>query len=236
MEGRVQEGVQFMNSTVLNWEQSVHLATHNHWHVALFHIENEDYESAVQILEDEILKRSTQSRTMLDILDTSSLVYRLSILNPSIVKDFHWETALELSKSYAQDHITTFNDVHFMMAFSSGGRDDLVEEMLESLPKGKNGGELADHPLLSVPLLQALVDFRRGKYSNVVTELEPLRYNITQIGGSHAQRDIFNLILIVAALKSGCDKHKKLARILINEREALKSTPLCRKFKILANS
>ncbi|XP_021962255.2 tetratricopeptide repeat protein 38 [Folsomia candida] len=230
MEGRITEGLQFMNSTVQEWEKSNHVACHNHWHVALYHVENEDYDSAGLVLEEKVLPMAKANGTMLDILDTTSLIYRLNILNPSSVKSFHWEEAFGLSKSHSKSHVSTFNDVHFMMAFAgSKSSSGVVEEMLESVPI--SGGELVDHATLTKPLLQAIVDFRDEKYADVVGVLEPLRYRLIQIGGSHAQRDVFNLMLIVAALKSNSSKHKGLARALIHEREATKATPLTRKFK-----
>jgi hypothetical protein len=236
MEGRTKEGLDFMNSTVQNWEQSNHLAGHNNWHVALFHLENEDYESAVDILENRILTKATISKQMLDIVDTSSLLYRLLILNPSSLKESHWDQLLGICKSYSKHHISTFNDAHFMMAYSGCGRLDLVEDLIETVSTNRKG-DMADHQNLTTKgLLQAIADFRDERYSEVVEALEPMRYHLQAIGGSHAQRDVFNLMLIIASLKSTNTRHHKLARVLINEREASKQTPLTRKFDILKKS
>lgn len=61
-----------------------------------------------------------------------------------------------------------------------------------------------------------------------------LRYNIKQIGGSEAQRDIFSLMLINACLKSTKLKHNRLAGQLIEEREILRSkSPLIDRLRLL---
>lgn len=57
MEGRTQEGLSFMEKTAPDWTRCNVLATHNHWHVALYHVENEDYEAAGRILDQELLPR-----------------------------------------------------------------------------------------------------------------------------------------------------------------------------------
>ena len=47
----------------------------------------------------------------------------------------------------------------------------------------------------------------------------PVRYEVWQVGGSHAQRDLFELILIDAAMKG---TNAALARGLLAERHAAK--------------
>jgi hypothetical protein len=54
--------------------------------------------------------------------------------------------------------------------------------------------------------------------------LYPIRYKLVRIGGSDAQRDIFNQLLIVAAMKSNNERHRKMVEHLIIERQALKGT------------
>ena len=55
----------------------------------------------------------------------------------------------------------------------------------------------------------------------------PIRFEIIQIGGSHAQRDVFSQILIHSALRSKDCNQRKHAKELIDERNALKmNSPL----------
>ena len=69
------------------------------------------------------------------------------------------------------------------------------------------------------PLQQAIAAFGAGDFDRTVDLLLPVRYDIRRIGGSHAQRDLFNQTLIAAALGAG---RRKLARALLAERLALK--------------
>jgi hypothetical protein len=52
-----------------------------------------------------------------------------------------------------------------------------------------------------------------------------IRYEIIDIGGSDAQRDVFNQLLIIAALKSPLPTHKRLCQRLCAERQALNDSP-----------
>ena len=49
--------------------------------------------------------------------------------------------------------------------------------------------------------------------------LEPVRYELYRLGGSHAQRDVFMQLLIAAAKQAGRDRE---LRALVAERAALK--------------
>uniref|UniRef100_A0A8D0H5B3 Uncharacterized protein n=1 Tax=Sphenodon punctatus TaxID=8508 RepID=A0A8D0H5B3_SPHPU len=72
--------------------------------------------------------------------------------------------------------------------------------------------ELTLAPKLGLPLCQALVEFDGGNYDKAMELLYPLRYQLPQIGGSNAQRDVFNQLLIHAVLNSKSKANQKLAR------------------------
>jgi hypothetical protein len=52
---------------------------------------------------------------------------------------------------------------------------------------------------VGLPLARAVVAHRRGRYGEVVDMLMPVRTHFRRIGGSHAQRDLFDQLLIDAA-------------------------------------
>ncbi|KAG8517956.1 Tetratricopeptide repeat protein 38, partial [Galemys pyrenaicus] len=80
---------------------------------------------------------------------------------------------------------------------------------------------------VGLPLCQALVEAQEGNPDRVVELLLPIRYRIVQIGGSNAQRDVFNQLLIHAALNCTSSAHRNVARSLLMERDALKpNSPL----------
>jgi len=56
---------------------------------------------------------------------------------------------------------------------------------------------------------------RAGQYDAVIEILLPIRYDFYRMGGSHAQRDLFAMVLIDAAIKGG---RKNVASMLLSER------------------
>uniref|UniRef100_A0A8C8M567 Tetratricopeptide repeat protein 38 n=1 Tax=Oncorhynchus tshawytscha TaxID=74940 RepID=A0A8C8M567_ONCTS len=199
MKAEVEKGLKFMESTEKDWAVS---------------------------------RRGRASGAMLDTVDACSLLYRLE-MEGVCVKD-RWRELQQLTEPHTDDHVLLFNDLHFLMsslgAKESGGAAQ-SQRLLEGLRERANVPEENYQHLLAgsvgLPMCQALLEYDQGNYSRAVELLQPIRYRMMEIGGSDAQRDVFNLLLIHAAMKSGVTHHQKLARCLLVEREATKpNSPL----------
>uniref|UniRef100_A0A667GDD5 Tetratricopeptide repeat domain 38 n=1 Tax=Lynx canadensis TaxID=61383 RepID=A0A667GDD5_LYNCA len=210
-------------------EDSDMLACHNYWHWALYLIEKGEYEAALTIYDTHILPSLKASGAMLDVVDSCSMLYRLHMEGVSVGE--RWQDVLSVTQKHSRDHILLFNDVHFLMA-SLGARDpQTTQELLTTLQDASESpGENCQHLLardVGLPLCRALVEAENGNPDRVVELLLPIRYRIVQIGGSNAQRDVFNQLLIHAALNCASGVHKNVARSLLMERDALKpNSPL----------
>jgi len=108
------------------------------------------------------------------------------------------------------------------MGLAGAGRTAAMERQLASLEAfaatPDNFGAATVKPV-TLPLCRALLAFAKGDYPGAVELMLPIRRDYACLGGSHAQRDIFNQFLIEAALAT---RDFKLARALLAERSALK--------------
>ena len=80
-------------------------------------------------------------------------------------------------------------------------------------------------PRSLVPLIEGLHAFARGDYRAAVDRIEPIDARIVEVGGSHAQRELFHDTLLAAALRA--ELHER-ARPLLDRaaRQAPQSRPL----------
>ncbi|XP_020515195.1 tetratricopeptide repeat protein 38 [Labrus bergylta] len=224
MRAEVEKGLKFMESREKDWQKSDMLASHNYWHWALYFIEKEQYEAALDIFDSQIFRRCKATGSMLDTVDACSLLSRLE-MEGVCVKD-RWRELLQVTQPHTDDHVTLFNDFHFLMASLGAKESATSRRLLEGLQElAKEPGVNQQHQMantVGIPVCQAMVEYDHGNYSRAVELLYPLRYNIVKIGGSDAQRDIFNQLLIHAAVKSENEHHKKLGRCLLVERDAVR--------------
>ena len=72
---------------------------------------------------------------------------------------------------------------------------------------------------IGLPVCRAIVASGRGRYRGAVEQLMPIRYNLNEFGGSHAQRDAVLRTLLEAALRGG---QLELAERLVAERLTVK--------------
>uniref|UniRef100_A0AAQ5XI20 Tetratricopeptide repeat protein 38 n=1 Tax=Amphiprion ocellaris TaxID=80972 RepID=A0AAQ5XI20_AMPOC len=181
------------------------------------------YEAALQIYD------AQASGSMLDTVDASSMLCRLE-MEGVCVKD-RWQELLQVTQPHTDDHVTLFNDLHFLMVSLGAKESRTSQRLLEGLQElAKEPGENQQHQLagtVGVPMCQAMMEYNQGNYNQAVELLYPLRYRMVDIGGSDAQRDLFNQLLIHAAMKSENKHHQKLGRCLLVERDAVRpNSPL----------
>ncbi|XP_072732672.1 tetratricopeptide repeat protein 38 [Ciconia boyciana] len=224
MKAEVKKGLEFMKETETNWKNSDMLACHNYWHWALYFIEKGEYEAALTIYDNHIAPRCLSSGSMLDVVDNCSMLYRLHL--EGVKLGDRWNNVLKLTKKHTKDHILLFNDVHILMS-SLGAKDhkttdELLTTLQELAKAPSEDHELSLAPSLGLPLCQAFVEFENGNCDKAVDLLYPIRYQLIQLGGSNAQRDVFSQLLIHAALNSKSQAKQNLARCLLRERDVMR--------------
>lgn len=227
MQAKTDEGLKWMYDKKADWAKCQTLACHQYWHTALFHINSSQFDEAVGLLDQEVLARCLSSGTSLDLVDAASMIYRMELSDlfnktTQSSKDCkkRWSGVYDVCKPHMADHLWGFNDAHFLMSFL--GTDDLkaAREFIDTLPQAKfMTGNLQESVVK--PLLEAMYEFKLKNYAKCADLMEDLRFDIIKIGGSHAQRDVFEQLLLVAALKSDKLSHNKLAERMLRERDTI---------------
>jgi tetratricopeptide (TPR) repeat protein len=210
MEGRTVEGIEFLTGSAARWEESF-FAVHNWWHLALLEIEEGTLEAALGLYDGPV--RRAESPEWLDLVDAASLLWRLSLLGVDVGE--RAAALLPLVEDRLCDAISSFNDLHGLMICSLAGREDLVDALVAAAGSGEGSSQALVHSLVGGPLLEGFRAFGRSEYAAAVAELFSARARASMIGGSVAQRDVVDLTLLAAALRSG---DQGLAAALISER------------------
>ena len=98
-----------------------------------------------------------------------------------------------------------FIDLHTAMAELRSGQETLAERRLgwmrETASSDAEGASC--YREVGIPLVEGLMAFHRGAYDQAVALLQPVRFDLWRIGGSHAQRDIVDWTLTEAAVRGG---------------------------------
>jgi hypothetical protein len=124
-----------------------------------------------------------------------------------------------LWQSHADGKCLVFADIHAAMAELRAGREGLVERRLAAMRETAGNGAEAAGPYrtVGIPIVEGLAAFHRGAYPEAVELLLPVRFDLWQIGGSYAQRDVVDWTLTEAARRAG---QREVALSLAHERLA----------------
>lgn len=218
MQGRAVEGIGWLRGLEPHWSQALGLATHQYWHLALFLIEEGDGMAALDVYDAHI--RPHEASPILDLVDAAALLWRLELLGLDV--GGRWQQLAPLWGRHALDHVLAFNDIHIAFTFDAAGERARLAEQVESLAQYAKG-ETENAALsreLGLPLIAGMHAFRIGNFARAVARIAPLRHRLPELGGSHAQRDLFIQTLVIAALRAG---QSELAGQIIAERQAQNS-------------
>jgi tetratricopeptide (TPR) repeat protein len=216
MTGRPEDGLGWMAAREAQWSSPEHLnQVHIWWHKALFHLELGDYEGALAVYDGPI--RATQRPLCLSLTNASALLWRLDALGCE--SGGRWQELAELWQGHADGKCLVFGDIHAAMAELRAGRDALVEKRLAAMREtAANGAEAAPlYRTVGVPVVEGLSAFHRGAWAEAVEKLLQTRFDLWQIGGSHAQRDVIDWTLTEAAIRA---RHRGVALSLAHQRLA----------------
>ena len=198
MEGRLNEGIDWISSLAGEWNHCTNFALHLKWHESLYHLELEQHPQVLAIYDREVRAESTDE--YLDMANAVSLLWRLEQAGVNVGS--RWRELAARSTSHIGDHALVFVDLHYLMALAAVGDEKAVNEFLASCERFAASGAGTEAEVMAdvgLPLARAVVAHRAGRYASVVDDLMPVRRRVRRIGASHAQRDLFEQLLIDAA-------------------------------------
>jgi len=221
MQGRNDEGIDWINSLEPSWSTVNNFRYHVAWHGAVFHYNRGDAERALQLYDETIW--DPESKEYLDLCNDASLLLRLQMAG--LDTGDRWQVLAGVISQHTQQHIFNFIDTHYAMALSAGGEfaaaEAFITELSEEIGSNQNLHdtylEVAEY--VGLTLTRAIVAYTQGDHRRVVDLLLPVRYRVQRLGGSHSQRDLFAQVLIDSALQS---EQLSLARALLAERVTLR--------------
>lgn len=202
MEGRLQDGIDWIGTLAAGWNECSNFALHLRWHESLYHLELEQHDRVLALYDREVRAESTDE--YLDVTNAVSLLWRLEQAEVDV--GARWSELAARARSHLDDHALVFVDLHYLMALAAARDTNATGEFLASCERFAASGQGTEAEVMAevgLPLARAVVAHRQGAYGDVVDHLFPARRRIRRIGASHAQRDVFEQLLIDAACRAG---------------------------------
>lgn len=177
------------------------LYAHINWHRALIALEHDDYRRALAIYTD-TLRPAVSAAFPLNIMsDCASLLWRCHLSGHEVPTHLWPEIASYAGQAFPSPG-NAFVELHMAIAAAATGNRLGLDHRLAALEQRLSEGKLPAGPVVPA-LYRAMRAFADDKFAECVRLLEPVASEVVRIGGSHAQREIVEDMLLVAFLKSG---------------------------------
>lgn len=219
MQGRNAEGEKWLSRPLNSWEDRNPFKRHLWWHLALFLLDDRQYEKVLQLYDQAVLGEE-DSKFYLDIQNAASLLVRLEFSGVNVGD--RWNVLTDYARAHIDDHALVFTDIHCVMSLARSRAFKEARELVDSMRN-----YAAERPRyvrsvineIGLPLCNGIIAFEEGRYTDSIEQLLPIRHLTGPVGASHAQRDIFDQYLLEAALRGNVSH---IALGLLQERRLLK--------------
>ncbi len=198
--GDAATGSAFLAGWLPAHERASFLHGHLCWHLALTKIEAGDLDGALALYEEQIKPVGTRYPPLNAYTDGASLLWRLSLAGKTDLQP-QWLEVAAYSDQYFPQAGAHFADVHFALVAAATGSDTLETRLAQLEARASDGKLAPGRP--AIDICRGIRAFAQGDNDGAIRMLEPAMPELVRLGGSHAQRELWEDTLIVACLRGG---------------------------------
>ena len=198
--GEHARGAHWLHQRWPHWGVDSRMAGHNAWHLAMSELESGNAARALVILDHDLLPASMTS--LGDATDATSLLWRLQL--DGIDPGRRWERLWELWAAHGVPGFWGLLDVHAAIAFNAAGHGQRARQHASAIERCAQGDTHAAGVArnATLPAVRAIAAFADGAWGKACAHLRALLPSVHQLGGSHAQHEIFVRMLDHAQARS----------------------------------
>jgi tetratricopeptide (TPR) repeat protein len=200
--GRVDEGARFLESAAPAWTGlNSFMLTHLWWHLALFNLSQGRESRVLEIYDKQcwgVAKHYSQ-----DQIGAVSLLARMEIAGIEVGE--RWGDLAQHLMARAHDTMQPFLTLQYLYGLARAGKAEAAE-LLEAVRRAADAAPVHAREVwreVALPACEGLHAYARKDYETAWRRLMAVQPRLIEVGGSHAQRDLFEQILLDAAIESG---------------------------------
>lgn len=199
--GDAEGGAAFLADWLPDYQPAGHLHCHLSWHLALFELARGDSERAMTIYSNAIRPTVALSVPMLSLANSASFLWRWQLYGASPELGDEWTEVVAHAQRHFPRASLAFADLHAGLAEASVGDDRAACARTAGLKDLADANRLPPGAVAPA-LCEGAAALVRGEPAEAARVLEEAIADLPRIGGSHAQREVFEDTLIVAYIRS----------------------------------
>ena len=204
-QGRLHEGLDFMRAASAGWVGlNSFMHTHNWWHLALFALELDRPDEVLHLYDTQVWGIAPEYSQ--DQIGAVSLLARLELAGVPVGP--RWAALALYLRQRTADHVLPFLDLQYLYGLARAGLPE-ADALHAHIAAHANALQAQGQPqaalwcAVCVPASAGLLAHARGDWAAAVRGLGQALPRMLEIGGSHAQRDLFDQIYLDALMRGG---------------------------------
>jgi hypothetical protein len=174
------------------------------WHLALCELARDNPARAHEIYADAIRLAVTHAPQVIKLADPAAFLWRSQIYAETALVGDDWREVAEYARQNFPRAGIHFADLHAVLADAAIGDTAAAQQRIAEARERLSSGRLPQGEVVPV-LGEGIVAFSRGDYAAAADLIGPMLPEIVRIGGSGAQRELFDDTYIVACMRAGRD-------------------------------
>jgi hypothetical protein len=208
--GHADSGVEFLEEWLVDYPRASQIYSHLTWHLALFELARGHVERVQELYDASLRPEVSPGVPLITLCDAASLVWRHNLYSVEGCIGTAADVVALAREAFSRPGLT-FADVHCALAYAAAGDQAALARLECQLEERLRAGKIAAGEVVPA-LVKAVTAFIRGDYEQAVQLLEPVAAQVVRVGGSNAQRSVFEDTLLQAYLR--CGRNESAAALL----------------------
>ena len=200
--GRIDEGARFMTESSASWGGlNSFMISHNFWHLALFRLSQGRADEVLNLYDTQCWAHDRDYSQ--DQVGAVSLLARLELAGCDVGD--RWRDVADRLAARGPDVEQPFLSLQYLYGLVRAGRSE-AEPFMEAFRRRAHEAPPFSRAIwsdIALPIAEGIVAFLGGRPGDAVASLDRALPNLARIGGSHAQRDLFEQIRLAAVMACG---------------------------------
>lgn len=200
MQGRISDGVAWLEGSRSAWTLCNNFSFHMAWHLALFHLARGRADLALGLYDTHV--RPSPTDDFRDIANAVSLLWRLR--QEGVAVGDRWAELAARARDRASDTTLMFASLHHLLTLVAVGdlstARALVAEIAAKAQRA-DGDQSEVARDVGLDLARAILSLSAESGARIASN--DVAYNLRMLGGSNAQRDVFMRTLAQIAAQAG---------------------------------
>jgi tetratricopeptide (TPR) repeat protein len=200
-EGRIDEGIAFLESVAPHWDGlNSFMHTHNWWHLALFYLSRDRFAEALAAYDRHVW--ACEKDYSQDQVGAVSLLARMEFAGLDVGP--RWADVAGRIAARGADTTSPFLTLQYLLALARAGLPEAGALMQAIRARAEAPAhDRSAWAEVALPAAEGIVAYGVANFAGAARLLGRALPRLREIGGSHAQRDLFEQLHLDALLKAG---------------------------------